>query len=55
MIDYQKLWSIMEKNCGNIPKQLELLNNFIDLDLWFTMENYGTKEKTMVLWNKIIL
>ena len=43
------------KNCGNIPKQLKLLNNLIALELRFTMENYGTMEKTMVLWNKIMV
>ena len=23
------------------------------MKLWFTMENYGTMEKTMVLWSKL--
>ena len=55
MVDYQKLTKFdllsMKKN-GNIPKQLKILNKFIALELWFTMENYGTMEMTMVLWKK---
>ena len=23
------------------------------MELWFTMKNYGTMEKTMVLWTKL--
>ena len=23
------------------------------MELWFTMKNYGTMEKTMVLWKKL--
>ena len=23
------------------------------MELWFTMENYGTMDKTMVLWTKL--
>ena len=45
------------KKYGNIPKQLKFLNKFIALELWFTIrklwycgENYGTVEKTKVLW-----
>ena len=40
----------MEKNNGNIPKQLNFFNKYIALKLWFTMENYGTKKKAMILW-----
>ena len=48
------LWFIIEKkNYPNIPKQLKFLNKFIALELWFTLENYGTMEKTIVLWKKL--
>ena len=52
LVDYQKLWNFdYGKKYANIPKQLKFLNKFIALELWFTMKNYGTVEKTMVLWN----
>ena len=24
------------------------------MELWFTMENYGTMEKTLILWQKLL-
>ena len=30
-----------------------LLQNYGTMELWFTMENYGTIDKTMVLWTKL--
>ena len=61
MVDYQKLYELYnEKTYGSIPNQLKFLNKFIALELWITMENYGTMEKkygtlekTMVLYRKL--
>ena len=36
----------------NIRKQLKFLNEFIAKELRFTISNYCTLEKTMVLWEK---
>ena len=45
-----KLWFIMDKkNYGNIIK---VLNKFIAVELWFTMENYGTCGKTIGIMKK---
>ena len=45
----------MEKNNknGKITKKMKFLNRFIALELRFTMKNYYTVEKTMVLWKKL--
>ena len=62
--DYQKLRDLgfKWKKLGKYIKIIEVLNRFIALELWFTMEKlwyygkyYGTMEKTMVLylWNLI--
>ena len=46
MLDDQKLRKFdNEKNYGNVPKELEVVNKFIALKLGFTLENYGTIEK----------
>ena len=49
MVDYQKLWKY--------TKIIEVLNRFIALELWFTMEklwyygkHYGIIPKTMEIW-----
>ena len=48
--NYEILFYNRKKNYGNIPIQLEFLNKYIALELWFTVENYDTMEKTMELW-----
>ena len=68
MVDYQKLrnFDLLWTNYGNLPKQLNFFNKFIALELSFTIEKYGTKEKrwyyeknygimdkSMVLWFSI--
>ena len=51
MVDYQKLWIIVQKKTpnSNIPKQLKFLNKYLASELLFTMEklwyygkSYGT-------------
>ena len=55
----KKLWFIIKKTMEIYPK-IEVLNRFIAWELWFTMEklwyfgkNYGTMEKTMILYRKL--
>ena len=50
--NFDQLWKKLrkfynEKNYGNVPKELKVVNKFIALKLGFTLENYGTIEK---LW-----
>ena len=56
--EYETLIYNGEKQ-GNIPKQLKFLNNYIAVQLWFTMEKlwnygniYGTLEKKILYYGK---
>ena len=52
IVVYQKLRNfIIEKKIGNIPTQLKFLNKFIALELWFTIENYGTMDKNYIWYH----
>ena len=43
---------LTKRNYSKLYK-FTILQNFGTLKLWFTMKNYGTMDKTMVLWTKL--
>ena len=49
----KKLWFIKEKTMLKCQKHFNFLNKILALELWFTMENYGTMKKTKVLYRKL--
>ena len=62
MVDYRKLrnFDLLWKELWKYTKIIEVLSRFIALELLSTMEklwyygkNYGTMEKTMVLYRKL--